>query len=754
MKRVGLISTAAMLATIAASGPVGAQSSDREVGSTVPSVRPVVTDADADRRAARIVDSMTTQELIQLLRPLAATSFQFAPGANTFPTTLRKAPPAGAISSAGFVPGIPRINWPALQESDGPIGVSNMKSWIRGIDDQATNLPSSIAWAAAFDPRLAHRTGEVIGAEAHSKGFNVMLSGGVNLAREPLNGRNFEYAGEDPLLAGRTIGASIAGTQSRKVVSTIKHFAFNDQESGRSVIDVQIASAAARESDLLAFEIAIAKGRPGSVMCSYNLVDGDHACESKWLLNDVLRQDWKYRGWVMSDWGGVHDMHKAIAAGLDQQSPQDKDLFAALPDAVTKGQVPRARIRDMAFRIVRSMIAVGAIDNPAKPGGPIDQNANIATAQAQAEAGAVLLKNEGLLPLAGIKTVVIIGGYADVGVLVGGGGSMVNPYGGIVHQDNAVGLAALAKWSFVPSSPLAALRKARPDLDIKFDDGKDPVRAAGAAREADVAIVFGLKLATENFDVADLSLPNGQDALISAVAAANPRTAVVLETGNAIDMPWLPAVKAVLQAWYPGQRGGEAIANLLTGKVAPSGRLPITFPRSLDQLVRPAVAGYDPKASVFSPPPKPFTVSYDEGSDVGYRWFERTKADPLFAFGHGLTYTRFRHSDLKVAGGRMLRVSFTVTNIGERAGTDVPQLYVAPPGRTHRLAGWSRITLAPGESRRVTIAADPWVVASYERGQWTRTAGIYDVRISPSARLDGLAASVPLAEAPRGQLAN
>lgn len=697
-----------------------------------------VSDAEADQRAAALVDAMTLEEQIQLVRPLAATSFQWAPGANSFPEGMLEPPPPGAISSAGFVPPVPRLGWPALQESDGPLGVANMKGWIRGIEDQATNFPASIAWAASFDPALIRRVGEVIGQEAHAKGFNVMLAGGVNLSRDPRNGRNFEYVGEDPLLAGQIAGMTVAGIQSQHVVSTVKHFALNDQESGRGVLDARISESGARESDLLAFEIAIALGQPGSVMCSYNKVNGDHACENKWLLNDVLKGDWGYRGWVMSDWGGVHDMHKAIAAGLDQQSPQGNDLFARLAQAVETGGISRQRIRDMAFRIVRSMIAVGAIDNQAKAGGSVDPQANMAVAQEVAESGAVLLKNDGLLPLDGKPRILVVGGYADVGVLVGGGGSMVNPYGGIVHQDNAVGMAALGKWSFVPSSPLAALKALRPDLEIAFDDGKDPARAAAAARAADVAIVFALKQDTENFDSADLSLPHQQDDLIAAVASANPRTAVVLETGNPIAMPWLGSVKAVLQAWYPGQRGGEAIAALLTGKVAPSGRLPISFPKSVEQLPRTAIDGYDPEASIFSPPPAPFAVDYHEGSEVGYRWFEHAGAEPLFPFGFGLTYTDFEHSNLTIEGGEDLRVSFTVTNVGKREGIDVPQLYVAPPGRTHRLAGWEKVALKPGESRRVTIEADPWILASYEDGAWRRAGGKYDVWVSASAQLSGL----------------
>lgn len=714
-----------------------------DTASAAKTTRPAgeISDAEADRRAAAIVDAMTIEEQIQMVRPLAATSFQYAPGANSFPEGMRAPPPKGALSSAGFLPGIPRLGWPALQESDGPIGVSNMKGWIRGIDDQATNFPASIAWAASFDPVLARRVGEVIGQEAHAKGFNVMLAGGVNLSRDPRGGRNFEYAGEDPLLAGRIAGATVAGIQSRNVLSTVKHFALNDQESGRSVLDARISEAGARESDLLAFEIALAVGKPGSVMCSYNRVNGDHACQNAWLLNTVLKKDWAYRGWVMSDWGGVHDMHQSVMAGLDQQSPQPKDLFAGLPEAVKSGAVPRARLRDMAFRIVRSMIAVGAIDNPAKPGGPIDRAAHLAVAQAQAEAGAVLLKNDGVLPLEGVRHVVVIGGFADIGVLVGGGGSMVNPYGGLVNEGNQVGLASLGKWAFVPSPPLAALKAARPDLEISFDDGQDRARAAEAARAADVAIVFALKQETENFDSADLSLPREQDALIAAVAAANPKTAVVLETGNPVAMPWLGSVNAVLQAWYPGQRGGEAIAALLTGKASPSGRLPISFPQEVAQLPRATVDGYDPKASLFSPLPPPFAVDYHEGSDVGYRWFEKSRATPLFAFGHGLSYTQFERSGLKVKGGKSLSVTFTVTNVGKREGVDVPQLYVAPPGRTHRLAGWERISLKPGESRKVTIKADPWILASWSDGGWKRAAGRYAVSLSYSANLEGLEGS-------------
>jgi beta-glucosidase len=585
----------------------------------------------------------------------------------------------------------------------------------------------------------------VVGAEAHAKGFNVQLAGGADLARDPRNGRNFEYAGEDPLLAGRIAGAQIAGIQSRHVVSTTKHYALNDQESGRMVFDARIDEAAARESDLLAFQIAIAEGRPGAVMCAYNKVNGDYACENDFLLNRVLKHDWGYRGWVMTDWGAGHSLGRAIRNGLDQQSPQAKDYFADLAGAVAKGEISRAKVENMAFRIVRSVIAAGAFDDPARPGGAVDRHADAAVVQAAEESGAVLLKNEGLLPIPpGAKRIVLIGGHADKWVLTGGGSSQVNPYGGLQHEGEVKGFAAILAPGYIPSSPLKALQAIRPDVEISFDDGADPARAAALARGADMAVVFATKPQSEGIDSADLSLPNGQDGLIEAVAGANPNTAVVLETGNPVAMPWLGSVKAVLEAWYPGQRGGEAIAALLTGRASPAGRLPITFPESIDQLPRPKLDGYQANQALFAPQPPPFAVAYREGSDVGYRWFEKTGAAPLFPFGFGLTYTRFRYSDLKLSGGRALTASFTISNTGQRAGTEVAQLYVAPPGRTHRLAGWARVALKPGESRRVTLAADPRLLASYGHGGWRQAAGAYDVWVSPSAKLSGLHAKAKL----------
>jgi beta-glucosidase len=729
-----------MTSTLAASGAALAQ-----------------TVGDPDARAKAMVDAMTLDEQIGLLRTQAGFGLLSlgVPLPPSVPESMRKSTPPGALGSAGYVPPVERVGMPAQQMSDASLGVGNLGGFLRR-GDEATSLPATLALAATFDPDLALAAGEMLGAEAHAKGFNIQLAGGVNLTREPRNGRNFEYAGEDPLLAGRIVGAQVAGIQSRHVVSTVKHFALNAQETGRFVHDAQMDEAALRESDLLAFEIAIARGKPGSVMCAYNKINGVYACEHPFLLGKVLKGDWNYPGWVMSDWGASHSLASALKAGLDQESPQDDPHFGGLKAAVERGEVSPERVREAAYRIVRSCYAVGAIDDPAKPGGAIDKGAHAQVAEDVALAGMVLLKNDGVLPLAAsANKIVVIGGFADKGVLSGGGSSQVMPYGGhFADRRGREGLAAFLAPVYGLSSPLDALKTLRPDADIRFDDGTDPIRAAALAKGADVVIVFATRPEEEGMDAIAPNLPYDQDALIAAVGAANSRTAVVLETGNPILMPWLSKVGAVLQAWYPGQRGGPAIAKLLTGEVAPSGRLPMTFPAGVAQLPRPAIPGFDPnnrKPLGLGAKVEPFGVPFPEGADVGYRWFERTRAKPLFAFGHGLTYTRFGYSKLAATGGEGVSATFTLTNTGKRAGTEVAQLYVAPPGRTHRLAGWARVTLAPGESRQVTIQADPRLLASYDEkaDAWRRAGGRYDLYVGKSAGSRDLSAKAKLTEGGR-----
>ena len=628
--------------------------------------------------------------------------------------------------SAGFVPGIPRLGIPDQTQTDASIGVRN--SFI-----PSTALPSSLATAASFDPEVSKTGGAMIGAEARATGHNTMLSGGVNLAREPRNGRNFEYTGEDPLLAGTMAGALIEGIQSNHIVSTIKHFAVNDYETLRMSVDVTISAEAMRQSDLLAFELAMEKGAPGSVMCSYNLVNGRWACENDYLLNTVLKHDWGFKGFVMSDWGAVHSTVGAVNGGLDQFTgfccQADKPWFAPGPmkAALQAGEIPARRLDDMVERILWALFAKGAVDEPVKTA-PIDYAAHAKVSQTAAEESLVLLKNDGdLLPLRGVKSIAVIGGNADKGVMAGGGSSDVTPVGGAIMID---------EHTFMPSAPLAELKRELPRARIGFDSGTDPAAAAALAASSDVAVVFVAKHNSEGRD-GSLELEGNQDALVAAVARANPRTVVVIESGGAVYMPWSPQVPAILEAFYPGIRGGAAIARILTGKVNPSGHLPISFPASSGQLAHPVLPGLG------LPDDTPAEINYDEGAAIGYKWYDAKGYRPLFAFGHGLSYTRFALSNLAAsADGKTIRVSFSIRNGGKRAGQGVAQVYVAPADwaktgweAPKRLGAFAKADLKPGQSKRIELTVDPRLLATYEAAGnvWHTKSGTYRLMLGQAS---------------------
>jgi beta-glucosidase len=682
-----------------------------------------------EKRAALLNAELTFDERLLMVHGIMALPFGDI-----------KVPPE-AIVAAGYVPGIPRLGIPALYETDASLGVTNPMRLRPG--DGATALPSGLALAATFNPDLAFAGGAMIGSEARAKGFNVLLAGGANLARDPRTGRNFEYLGEDPLLTGTMAGASIRGIQSNHIVSTIKHFALNDQETHRHFVNARIDEAALRESDLLAFQLAIEGGHPGAVMCAYNLVGGAYACGNDFLLNQVLKRDWHYPGWVMSDWGAVYSETFA-AAGLDQQSGEqlDKQVWFDKPlmRAVERGTIPAARLNDMTGRILRSLFATGVMDHPVdrKQGQEIDPLKNAAVSRAVADEGMVLLQNrDAILPLAKtLKRILIVGGHADAGTLSGGGSSQVFEVGAepksIIELGGGAGeMAAWRRMVFQGTAPLAAIRKKLPDAEILFDDGRYPEAAAEKAKTADIVIVFATQWMAEGEDAPSLSLPQGQDMLIDLVARANPKTIVVLETGGAVLMPWLSRTPAVLEAWYGGSRGGEAIADILFGEVNPSGRLPVTFPRSIDQYPRPRTPGTDLADGVR------FDADHPEGADVGYRRFAATGGTPLFSFGHGLSYTSFRYSNLRVTGGDTLHVSFDVTNVGDRAGKDAPQVYLTRIGgrAAKRLIGFGKVSLAPGQVQHVAITADPRLLGRFDTraGGWTVEDANYSVAVAPSA---------------------
>ncbi|WP_165322106.1 beta-glucosidase family protein [Rhizorhabdus phycosphaerae] len=641
--------------------------------------------------------------------------------------------PADAIPGAGYIAGIARLGIPALKETDASLGVT----YVMGArKDGATALPSGVAQAASWNPELLYRGGAMIGSEARAKGFNVLLAGGVNLMRDPRNGRTFEYLAEDPLLSGVLVGAAIRGVQSNHIISTIKHLALNGQETGRKYANALISEAAARESDLLAFQIGIEQGQPGSVMCAYNRVLGEQACASDWLLNKVLKQSWGYKGFVMSDWGAVPNIDAALK-GLDQQSGEQLDPAVFFGDKLKEKAGAdlrwKARVDDMNLRVLTAIYAAELDKYPATPGGKIDFEANGKVAEEVARQGIVLLKNNGVLPLAkSAKSIALIGGYADGGVLSGAGSSQVHGEGGPVVSRPASGKGVWAGFiaqQYHRSSPMEAIRAHAGSAKLTFRDGRYITDAVEKARQAEVAIVFATQWETEGLDLPDLSLPDGQDELIAAVAAANPNTIVVLETGGPVKMPWLDKVAGVIEAWYPGARGGPAIASVLFGETNPSGRLPITFPASEAQLPRPKLDGSDWVEPDFGGNPSSgsdkLDVNYDiEGSDVGYRWFARTGAKPLFPFGYGLSYTRFESGDLKLKG---LTASFTVRNTGQREGAEVAQLYlVGRNGKAmRRLAGFQRVNLAPGASQTVSVTLDPRILANWKDGGWTLPGGEY-----------------------------
>ncbi len=646
--------------------------------------------------------------------------------------------PDGVPMGAGYVPGVPRLGVPALLMTDASLGITN-PGYRPG--DTATALPASLATGASFNPALARAAGELLGREARARGFNVLLGGGANLTRDPRNGRNFEYLSEDPLLTGVLAAEAIAGTQAMGVISTIKHYSLNCNETNRHWLDAVIDPDAHRESDLLAFQIAIERAQPGSVMGGYNKVNGEYACGSPTLLGGVLKGAWEYPGWVMSDWGATPRWEYALA-GLDQESGAQIDVTlwggepfgAPLAAALASGELPRERLADMVRRILRSIYAVGADAWGPAPDVDMDRHAGVALETARQ--GIVLLKNDGVLPLALADgaTVAVIGGYAHLGVPSGTGSSAVTPPAGHAGTIGIGGpgiMGAARNLFLLPSSPVDELRRLLPGATVEFDPGMSPAESAALARRADVAIVFGIRIEGEGFDLHDLALPWGQDAVIEAVAEANPNTVVVLENGSPVALPWHDRVRAIVEAWYPGQAGGQAIAEIVCGAVNPSGRLPLTFPADLAQTPRPELPGLG------RPWGEPVTIRYDEGADAGYRWYARTGAAPRYAFGHGLSYTTFEHRDLAVEGGETITAAFTVTNTGTRAGADVPQLYLteAAGERRLRLLGFERVELAPGESRRVTVTADPRLLARFDggAGRWQLAGGTYRVALGRSA---------------------
>jgi len=702
-----------------------------------------------DQRADLVIKDMTLDEKIQLLHGLGWQAL-FAPP--------ESGPGTRAITTLGFISGVPRLGIPDLQMTDCVEGVS-----LAGTKGRyATALPSAEAMAAAWDPRLSYEIGTMIGHEVRAMGFNMSLGSGINMIREPRNGRTFEYKGEDPLLAGTLAGQELKAEKALHIITDLKHYAVNDQDSGRIVVNSIIDKRAMRESDLLAFQIALKDSGAGAIMCSYNRINGVYACENPYTLTDVLKKDFAFKGFVVSDWGGTQSTVKAAMAGLDIEMPGNDSFGEPLKKAVEAGDLPLERLNDMIHRILRTEFDAGIVDDPPQPESP-DVVRGFEVAQKTEERGTVLLKNaSNLLPLnaASIKSIAVIGGHADVGVMSGGGSSQVSPAGGSpVPPDPELLKNPMTSFLLVElyhrSAPLIGIQEKATHAAVKFDPGTDPTSAAALAKNAQAAIVFVTQHASEGMDLANLSLPGNQDALIEAVAAANPHTIVVIESGGAVLMPWLDKVAAVVEAWYPGIRGSEAIANVLFGDVNPSGKLPLTFPRSEADLPHPVHAA-PPTPDASHPVPTLvgapgmigmamgigpfFDVHYDEGLKVGYKWYDAEKKPVLFPFGFGLSYTTFTYSAMTVTPGETTTVTFTVKNTGKRAGIETAQVYASLPDAAgeppKRLVGWSKVELASGESRQVSVPVARERLTIYDEASdsWKLVPGKYVIRVGGSSQ--------------------
>ena len=691
--------------------------------------------AAAEAKARAVEAKMTDDERFGLIKNLMVVNFR------TMKRDQRV--PAHIPQMAGWTPGVPRLGIPDLVMTDASLGITNPGNGRRNADgtpDSGTALPAGLLMGSTFNASLAYRAGAMLGDEARQRGFNVHLGGGINLMRDVHNGRNFEYFSEDPYVSGVMGAEVVKGTQSTGVMAMLKHLSLYAQETNKFRLDTRIDPAAHRESDLLAFEIGIERGNPGSLMCAYQKINGTYACGNKSVLDLDVKQAIGFKGFIMSDWKAVYSADYAMQ-GLDMQSGAQLDqqewFDAPLRQLMAEGKFPRARLSDMVRRVLYAVYASG-IDQWSGPQATPDLAAHRALALDIARQGTVLLKNDGILPLtpSGKKTIAVIGGHGNLGTVLGGGGSsLMQPTGGTALDIQLGGEGALARLfnlKLIAPGPVDAIKKEWPEATVIYNPGLFTAQAVALARRADIVILNGIRFEGEGYDLPDMSLPAGQDELFDAVLDANPNSIVILQTGNPVAMPWHHKAKAIIQAWYQGQAGATALAEIITGRVNPSGRLAMTWYASVEQTPHPTLVGAE-----FAPDAQDSVVDYKEGAEIGYRWLAKTGQKPLFPFGHGLGYTTFSYSDLKATGGKTVKVTFTVRNIGERAGADVPQVYLteAPGERRQRLLGFERVELQPGQSRSVIVEADARLLARYDgrASQWRIAKGVHRIAVGKDA---------------------
>lgn len=623
------------------------------------------------------------------------------------------------------IPGIPRLGIPALHMTNGPAGVSHGGA---GAQKPATAWPAPIALAASWDPALARTNGKLGAEESLALGSQLYESPDVNIARVPQGGRIFESFGEDPYLSAHIAVANIDGIQSAGALANVKHYDANNQEADRHDINEIIGERALREIYLPAFEASIKRAHSASVMCAYPKLNGAFNCESTPMIDGILKKEWGYDGFVISDWGATHSTVPSALAGLDVEMPTGVYFGDALLKAVKSGQVPVSVIDDKLVRRFAKMMEFGFFDAPLEPH-PIPAVEHGALSRTMAEQTMVLLKNDAnLLPLdrKTVRTIALIGPWAVRPATGGGGSSQVLP-----------------PYTITPYDGLQAAFDSQVTR-MTVSDGADLHEAVEAAQKAQVAIVMVGDHDSEGHDQS-LDLPEGQNQLVAAVAKANPRTIVVVKSGSAVLMPWIDAVPAVLEAWYPGEEDGAAVAAVLFGDVNPSGKLPLTFPRSLDQTLASNPVQYPGVDGV---------VRYSEGLEVGYRGYAARHETPLFPFGFGLSYTQFKFDGLSVKPqpGNRATATFTVTNTGRRPGAEVAQLYLSFPAIAEgnepplQLKGFQKVMLKPGESKTIELQLDSRAFSywSEKAHAWQLAPGEFQVLVGDSSANTPLKASLTM----------
>lgn len=653
--------------------------------------------------------------------------------------------------------GVKRLGIPELTTSDGPHGVrpEHGRDWQldNNMVDSGTYLPVGVCLAATWNPSLGYSFGSVLGSEANYRGKDVILGPGINIIRSPRNGRNFEYLSEDPFLISRMVTGTIRGIQDQGISACVKHYAANNQETNRFTVDVHMSERALREIYLPGFKAAVQEAGVNTIMGSYNKFRGQWASENHYLLTKILRHEWGFKGIAMSDWDAVHNTMQALWNGMDLEMGTDLHMLPN-PDyrkfwmgdtviaLVKAGKFPEYMIDEKVRRILYIMFKTKMIDGTRKKG-EYNTNAHRAAAARIAEEGMVLLKNDQMLPIdrSKVRSIAVIGVNAARKQSMGGGSSQVRAFYEVTPLQGIQKMAGSSvNVQYAKGYNIERGAKADPALiaeAVKTAAAADMVVFVGGWTHGyDYAVWSDNAYDAEDTDKPDMYMPFGQDELIKAVLKANPRTAVVLMGGGAIDMhQWVADAPAILQTWYAGMEGGNALAKILFGEVNPSGKLPMTFPKKLEDHGAHALGEYpgDTAKKI---------VNYMDDIYVGYRYYDTYKVDPMFAFGHGLSYTNFSYSGFSaVPSAGKVKLTFTLKNTGKVAGAEVVQVYVAPaasqlPRPVQELKGFKKVVLKPGEQQLVTIELDDDAFRYYNdsTGGWQADNGSYEIRVGASSR--------------------